>query len=93
MGLYAKVTAHLNASRQEALAEMLREEPLATPGSLASLAIDVTHREWQRSGRDIKALLCRDSARSPRSQQSPQSGEKRPCGKCGTPASVPGRVA
>ncbi len=62
MAIQAKVTANLNAQRQQALAEMLAEEPLATAGGLAAAAIEVMYRAWLGAGRDLKRVL---SQRSP----------------------------
>jgi len=61
VAIQAKVTANLTAERQQHLAEMLAEEPLATAGGLAAAAIEVMYRAWLAAGRDIKRVLRQHS--------------------------------
>lgn len=57
MGTQRKVGSSLNDERQRKLEEILRDEPFVTPSSLLAHALDLMHRVWIESGRDLKAAL------------------------------------
>lgn len=75
MGVQRIFATCLDAERAERLTEILREEPLLTRSAALALSVDVMHRAWTESGRDMKTLIA-SSSKSVESAR-PAAGKRR----------------